>query len=496
MSPSTSVPATPRISWRALSNNLITRMGFISVAFWGLTLLFFVFRDITSNSFEDHPYAGLLTYLLLPGLFWASIAFSAAGMLLKWRRIKKHPEEASNALVMRPIAKRLMGVGLVITATWLMLSGFGAYKSYHYTATSAFCGTACHVMDPEHVAYTNSVHENVSCPQCHIGSGLQSSIQAKTNGIKQLWEVATHSYHTPIKTPIAHERPTKSTCGQCHAPEHMRGEVTRTITHFSTDAGNTPLRYKLLMNVSGGMGVHWHVSDKYTVTYFASDAACQDIPYVRLTKVDGSVQEFMAPNFEKSTLDESKLRTMTCADCHNRVGHDFQSPKRAIDTAMGNGQIPASIPMIKRVATKAFTEKYKTSAEAATKINAAIDAYYSANTPPPAAAALLPAAKEALMDVYRKNFFPERDVDFRGFNDNLGHFEFKGCERCHDQKHTTLDKSKTIEKKCDMCHTLIGQATGAEEIEKMVIGKVDFKHPEDQVSLKKTCSSCHALKKE
>jgi len=493
---SSSARVKPRISFRALSNNLITRMGLISVVFWGLALGFFIFRDLTSNEFEEHPYAGLLIYLLLPALFWASIFFAAAGMILKWRRIKAHPEEAGNTMVLRPIAKRSMAVGLVITATWLLLSGFGAYKSYHATATTAFCGTACHVMNPEHVAYENSMHDKVSCPQCHVGTGLKSSIEAKANGVKQLWEVCTNSYHTPIKTPIAHERSAEGTCKQCHAPDRMRGEVTRTITHFSADADNTPIRYKLLIDISGGTGVHWHVSEKNKVSFFASDAGRQDIPYVRLTKYDGSVVEYMAPKFDKSTVDESKLRTMTCTDCHNRVGHEFKPPKRAIDAARDQGLIPASIPMIKRVASKALAEKYATNEEATTKITAAIDDYYKENPPPPAAATLLPAAKDAILDVYRKNFFPEADVDFRGFNDNLGHYEFKGCERCHDQKHVTADKSQVIEKKCDQCHTLIGQATGADEIKNMVIAKTEFKHPEEEVSLKKTCSSCHALKKE
>lgn len=494
--PSLNPAETPRVSWRALSNNLITRMGMVSVAFWGLTLCFFVFRDVTSNSFEDHPYAGLLIYVLLPVLFWASVAFSAMGILLKKRRLKKHPEELNTSIAPRPLAKSALVTGIAITIIWLLGSGLGAYKSYHYTATTSFCGTACHVMEPEHVTYSHSMHEGVGCPQCHIGSGLKSSIEAKTNGIKQLWQVATNSYHTPIKTPIANERPTKGTCGQCHSPEHMRGEVTRTFTHFSTDEENTPIRYKLLMNVSGGMGVHWHVSDKYKVSYYAADPSCQDIPYVKLTRSDGSVEEYVSPKFDKATVDASKLRTMTCTDCHNRVGHDFKTPKAALDAAMDSGEISVSIPMIKRVAAKALTQNYKTTEEATAKINAAIDEYYKANPPAADVAALLPAAKAAIVAVYRRNFFPDQDVDFRGFNNNLGHYEFKGCERCHDGKHTTVDKSKTIEKKCDVCHALIGQATSKEEMEKMAIGVIEFKHPDEQVSLRRTCSSCHALKKE
>lgn len=483
-------------SWRILSNNLMTKMGLASVAFWGLTFLIFMLRDITSNAFEENPYAGILIYILIPVLFWSSVFFSIVGMIFKSRRIKKHPEELLPTHVQKPVRRPVMAAAFLGTGAWLLISAFGAYKSYHATATTGFCGSACHVMKPEHSAFLHSSHDRISCPQCHIGSEVSSAIEAKTNGIKQVWEVATNSYHTPIKTPLAHPRSAKSTCGQCHAPDRMRGDVTRTFTHYSKDAENTPVCYKLLFNVTTGSGVHWHVAEEHKVSYFAADADLQEIPFVRHTKPDGSIVEFIAPKFDKSSMDETKLRTMTCTDCHNRVGHNFKTPSQAVSFAMGRGKIPANIPFIAREAIKALGQKYATTDEALTKINASLDQFYAASPPPPAAAALLPKAKEGIAEIYRINFFPEMNVDARGFNDNLGHFEFKGCERCHDSKHTTVDKSKSINKKCDLCHLIIGQAMNADELAKMTVGLNEFKHPDDPVSLKKACSSCHALKKE
>jgi nitrate/TMAO reductase-like tetraheme cytochrome c subunit len=490
-----------RVAWfRLLADNLMTKMGLASIAFWGLALLYFVSRDVSSNAFEANPYSGLLIYMLLPGLFWASVAFAAAGMFFRWRRLKAHPEEAVPSGRSRPIAKRAAALAFLCTILWLILSAFGAYKSYHATATTNFCGTACHVMAPEYSAFQHSFHDRINCVQCHVGTATEAAIVAKANGLRQVYMVATHTYHTPIKTPLTtpltHILTDRSTCGECHSPDRMRGEVTRTFTHYSKDAENTPVTYKLLFNVTTGSGVHWHVGQGHKVQYFASDDALQTIPYIRHTGKDGTVSEFVTPGFDKSKLDESKLRTMNCTDCHNRVGHSFKSPSQAVSAAIDQGRVSTALPFVAREALKVFSEKYATTDEAVAKLNSSLDAFYAANPLPADKASLLPEAKAGLAEIYRENFFPEMNVDARGFNDNLGHFEFKGCERCHDAKHVTVDKTRKIEKKCDTCHTLVGQGMNADEIKKMTVGVVKFQHPDDPVSLNKSCSSCHALKKE
>ena len=53
--------------------------------------------------------------------------------------------------------------------------------------------------------------------------------------------------------------------------------------------------------------------------------------------------------------------------------------------------------------------------------------------------------------VYKRNVFPEMNVQFGTYPNNVGHMDFPGCFRCHDDSHSTADK-KTIPQDCDTCH--------------------------------------------
>jgi hypothetical protein len=43
-------------------------------------------------------------------------------------------------------------------------------------------------------------------------------------------------------------------------------------------------------------------------------------------------------------------------------------------------------------------------------------------------------------------------VQFGTYPDNVGHVEFPGCFRCHDDSHTAED-GRTISQDCETCHT-------------------------------------------
>mgnify|MGYP003336633136 CR=1 FL=1 len=43
-------------------------------------------------------------------------------------------------------------------------------------------------------------------------------------------------------------------------------------------------------------------------------------------------------------------RTMDCLDCHNRIGHGIPTINDAVDSAIDQGQISASLPYVKREA--------------------------------------------------------------------------------------------------------------------------------------------------
>jgi hypothetical protein len=55
--------------------------------------------------------------------------------------------------------------------------------------------------------------------------------------------------------------------------------------------------------------------------------------------------------------------------------------------------------------------------------------------------------------VYRRNVFPEMNVQFGTYPNNVGHMDFPGCFRCHDENHATKD-GKKIAQDCDTCHKI------------------------------------------
>ena len=498
-------PAKSQITFVYLLRNVMSIMGLVGMAVFGLLLLFLVALEIAGVFKEESLYSGLITYIVLPFVFTLSVLFTAFGMLWKWRRTRKHGFEG----VFVPGQTRRARVTVITTAVlttvgWITVVAYGTYNGYHYTDATAFCGLACHqVMEPEYTAYKRSLHARVKCVECHIGPGADWFVKAKFTGIRQVWHTYNGTYKTPIQTPLHSLRPAQDTCEHCHWPGRFSGSVERVTTHYGADEANTPVRYNLLIKVGGGNadqaqpgGVHWHVSDRWQVRYLPLDEKRQDIPYVRVTYKDGRVEEFATKDFDRASLAEENLRLMDCLDCHSRPSHVFKSPNRALDEAMDNGLISPTLPGIKRVALKAFEQKYETKGEALTAIDAALDAYVRSVTLTPAQQEQMREARHNVKQVYSTHFFPEHGVDYRAFIDNLGHFEHKGCERCHDGKHQSVNGTGTITKKCDVCHLIIGQANGVKEVANMKYEVRDFEHPDEPVNLKKNCSSCHALNKD
>jgi hypothetical protein len=57
----------------------------------------------------------------------------------------------------------------------------------------------------------------------------------------------------------------------------------------------------------------------------------------------------------------------------------------------------------------------------------------------------------ATIDLYRRNVFPEMKVTFGTYANNIGHIDFPGCFRCHDDDHKT-SQGKAIGQDCETCH--------------------------------------------
>jgi len=53
-----------------------------------------------------------------------------------------------------------------------------------------------------------------------------------------------------------------------------------------------------------------------------------------------------------------------------------------------------------------------------------------------------------------RNVFPEMNVTWGTYLNDLGHMDFPGCFRCHDGSHVAAD-GQTIPNDCDTCHHLL-----------------------------------------
>jgi hypothetical protein len=55
--------------------------------------------------------------------------------------------------------------------------------------------------------------------------------------------------------------------------------------------------------------------------------------------------------------------------------------------------------------------------------------------------------------LYRRNVFPVMNVQWGTYPNNIGHMDFPGCFRCHDDQHVAEDGT-VIRQDCDVCYTL------------------------------------------
>ena len=75
---------------------------------------------------------------------------------------------------------------------------------------------------------------------------------------------------------------------------------------------------------------------------------------------------------------------------------------------------------------------------------------------------------------------------------NIGHLEFDGCFRCHNDRHVSKDGS-VISKNCQQCHLINAQGT-EENFEMAKVGEsLEFRHPEDigEDWKELLCTECH-----
>jgi len=147
---------------------------------------------------------------------------------------------------------------------------------------------------------------------------------------------------------------------------------------------------------------------------------------------------------------------MDCMDCHNRPSHAMAAtPERAVNERMASGEIPKTLPFVRREAVKALKAGYASQDAAGDGIARALREFYRMQTPDVYMSKRQDVEKavNATTTIYRRNVFPEMNVQFGTYPNNIGHVDFPGCFRCHDDSHKTKDGVK-ISQDCETCHAI------------------------------------------
>jgi len=356
-------------------------------------------------------------------------------------------------------------------------------------------------MHPEFTAYKASPHARVACVDCHVGSGASWYVKSKLSGLRQVYYTARGTFPRPIPSPVHNLRPAAETCEQCHWPKKFWGAQLKTFTHFGSDEQNTPRVIRLLIKTGGGdpnlgqagAGIHWHMNINNKITYFATDEQRQVIPWVRMESSDGRVAEYVTKDSPptQAQIDKADKRRMDCVDCHNRPTHIYVPPDLSVDRSLAGGAIDPSLPFIKQQGVQVLTAEYKTSDEAQKAIADSINKFYNEKYPQIAAAkaASLKTAVTELQRIYATTTFPEMKLNWKTHPNNVGHFYYQGCFRCHDGNHVSKE-GKVISKDCNSCHTVLEQQESGTQIASLPVQP--FKHPVDLGDLTAVnCSDCH-----
>jgi hypothetical protein len=483
--------AAPAVRRASLLRNWLSLAGLVVAG--GSLFAFLLLFVIDSVAPFANPYVGILTYIVAPGFLLLGLGTAAVGA---WRERRRVRRAAGAPLVLqidlsRARDRRIAGGFVIGTVLFLLLTAVGSYHTYHFTESVQFCGYTCHtVMAPEITTYFNGPHARVACTECHIGPGATWFVRSKLSGTYQVYATLARKYPRPIPTPVANLRPAQETCEQCHWPRKFVGNVERTFTSYLSDQTNTAHAIRMLLKVGGADpthgpvgGIHWHMNVANRVEYIALDAARQKIPWVRLTDPQGVVTEYRSPGWTNDPAGYP-IRIMDCMDCHNRPAHNFQSPNDAVNLALALGKLDPALPWIKSNAVAVLTREYATPSEALRQIDATLRAAYP-NHPN------VPATVAAVQQIYTNNFFPDMKADWRAYPNNIGHKDWPGCVRCHDDEHRSADGRKVIKfKDCNACHVILAQGRGEDLLQLDPHGR-QFVHPGEEIDDAFKCHDCH-----
>ncbi|MCF7822578.1 MAG: NapC/NirT family cytochrome c [Candidatus Marinimicrobia bacterium] len=458
------------MSWIGKLGVILTSTTFMS---------FFVLEGLTVIGVFRSTYTGIVTYFIIPIIFVIGLIL----LPIAWSVQKKETGKTlhnvfidklkSSGVDVQDFWEKVIPIVLILTVVNVVFLVAAGSSAMHYMDQSEFCGTACHeIMGPEWAVYSVSPHSRVPCVDCHIGEGVKALASAKLNGAWQAVSSIFDLYDKPIGTPIHNLRPARETCGKCHWPEKHYGSKLVKHKRYKEDETNTLQYTTLNLKVDAtngvGTGIHWHVSEENEVRYSSVDDIRESMIWVEVKKENGEYHRFNNTHFIDSTITEFEPRTMDCVDCHNRATHIYERPDAAMDLALANGYVDASLPYIKREGLAAIIGDYPDKPSGLQGIEDRLRSFYAIEystmeTP------TLDSSIAAIQTIYKRNIHPNMNIGWNTYPNHLGHkVEFgcfschnfmqheqsDGCFRCHN-RHLVDEKGNSISDECTLCHSIL-----------------------------------------
>jgi nitrate/TMAO reductase-like tetraheme cytochrome c subunit len=448
-----------------LASHWLSVLGAVLITSAGILWILVLAHEVRGSA--GNPYIGIVLFVVLPILFVAGLMLIPLGMFFARRRVTQDLSAVHN----RGTALRRLAAFLISTTLLnLVIGAHLTYEGVEYMETEAFCGQSCHVMKPQFTAHRDSPHSRVRCVDCHVAPGALGWLEAKTAGTRQLVEVVFDSYPRPIPSAIEtnHLVAARETCENCHWPGKFGGSKLRVITNFAEDETNTVTRTVLMMKIggNGAEGIHGaHFGPGIFLRFAAADAGRQSIPWIEYRDSKRGISRVYTSTDSPRKNDSLPKYDMQCTDCHNRPAHTFELPERAVQQAMATGELPVTLPFLRKKSVEVLKATYNSSEDAVSRIPAAIKSYYRSSFADIARSRVADVEKaaEALVTIYSRNVFPELKVTWGTYPNNLGHTDFPGCFRCHDGTHTSPDQN-SITQDCAACHEMLAVDEPAPEI--------------------------------
>jgi formate-dependent nitrite reductase cytochrome c552 subunit len=152
-------------------------------------------------------------------------------------------------------------------------------------------------------------------------------------------------------------------------------------------------------------------------------------------------------------------------DCHNRPSHTYEMPDSAVDRALAAGAISGSLPFAKKTSLAILKAAYASRDEAEARIPAAFQTFYHEKYPAiyTSKQPEIEHSARSVLAIYQRNIFPAMNVTWGTYPNNVGHTDFPGCFRCHDDGHSAPGGAK-ITQDCGACHNMLAMEEPAPKI--------------------------------